>query len=206
MRYEGVGNVIPYGPEPMILQRSSMFAFALGGFLMGFGSQLARGDLLFFSCSEISQGHWISLLLVGIMYLSAFFTSWILSTDKLGLITNQEINPTMVNLHWVSANITIALSFVALTVSICGLYGQLGDKRKVAKKVGCGFLTGVLIMLGFGICGLSVRTRTFQGLTPNGNFDPFLIVFLLAVLLFNTIVYFVIQKYPLLYPEHRPAR
>ena len=60
MTYQSVGTIAPYGPEETILQRSSMYGFAIGAFLMGFGGQLASGDIIFHSCSQIAKGKWFS--------------------------------------------------------------------------------------------------------------------------------------------------
>ena len=50
MQYSGYGKVVPYGPDAEILTRTSMYGFALGGFLLGFGGKLAGGDLVHHMC------------------------------------------------------------------------------------------------------------------------------------------------------------
>ena len=66
-----------------------MYGFALGGFLMGFGSQLAQGDIIFHLSSQISKGKWFSLLILLLTFSSSLLFSWILSDNRIPFLTNQ---------------------------------------------------------------------------------------------------------------------
>ena len=55
--------------------------------------------------------------------------------------------------------------------------------------MGGSFIGGVLIALGFTICGLSKRTLVFQSLTPGNQWTPALLVFVILTIGFNFITY-----------------
>lgn len=95
MTYDGFGNVNPYGAKYAILQRTSMYGFALGGFLIGLGSQLVGGDEMYVSLVKIAQGSWFYIVVLALMLGSAFFWSWLSDAGYLTALTNQEINPKM---------------------------------------------------------------------------------------------------------------
>ena len=122
MMYSSVGTIAPYGPEETILQRSSMYGFALGAFLMGFGSQLAGGDIIFHSCSQIANGKWFSIFLTIIILATSILTSFIMANNKIPFLTDSTMNPIMENLHLLSANITIVISLIILGVSTYSVY------------------------------------------------------------------------------------
>lgn len=89
MAYEGVGIMVPYGPEPDILHRTSMYGFALGGLLMGFGGQLSGGDLIYHICGQPSKGKWFSLILTLLILSAAVIASSLCNSGYLPLLTNQ---------------------------------------------------------------------------------------------------------------------
>ena len=133
---------------------------------MGFGSQLAGGDLIYHCSSQISKGKWFSILLITIMLGSGLLSSWICSIINIPFITDWHINPLMPNLHLLSANVTIVISIVVFIIGTCFVYDDLKDKKKTAKHILGSFFTGVFLALGITICGLSARSRLFEGLTP----------------------------------------
>lgn len=95
----------------------------------------------------------------------------------------------MVNLHLVSANITILISIVVFILSAYFTYGQLKNQNKTLKSVFGSFFTGVLLALGFTVLGITARTRLFQGITPGGNWDGYLLIFFGGVVAANAIIY-----------------
>ena len=99
-----------------------MFGFALGAFLFGFGSQMTKGDLIYHCSSSIANGGWFSLLLVILMFGSSTLTSWLLADGRINLLTNGAINPLMMNLHLLSANITIVLAVIIFLISCYFVY------------------------------------------------------------------------------------
>ena len=106
----------------------------------------------------------------------------------------------MMNLHLLSANITILISIVMFVISTCYIFDELGgDKIQTAKKLLGSFFTGVLMSLGISICGLSMRSRLFEGLTFGGGWDAYLLIFIATVVVANTAIYHLTKKYPLVY-------
>ena len=73
MKYEGEGIVNPYGPKDEIIQRTSMYGYALGGFLIGFGSQLSNGDLIVQLNPSL-----VSLFSLLLLLCFAILSSWLL--------------------------------------------------------------------------------------------------------------------------------
>ena len=88
MQYDGYGKVIPYGPDASILARTSMYGFALGGFLLGFGGKLAEGDLIHHMCGEIYLGKWFSLIYVVLIFVAAIIISLLCGQGYLSFLTN----------------------------------------------------------------------------------------------------------------------
>lgn len=88
MNYEGVGKVNPYGPKDSILLRTSMYGFAIGGFMIGMGSQLAQGDEIFVTFVEIAHGNWFYVVILALMVGSALFWSWLAEAGHLRILTN----------------------------------------------------------------------------------------------------------------------
>ena len=106
----------------------------------------------------------------------------------------------MINLHLVSANITILISVVMFVISTYYIFDELGgDKIQIAKKLLGSFFTGVFMSLGISICGLSMRSRLFEGLTPGSGWDAYLLIFIAAVVVANTAIYHLSKKYPPIY-------
>ena len=119
MQYNSIGTIAPYGSEVAILERSSMYGFALGAFLMGFGSQLAGGDIIFHSCSQIANGKWFSIFITILILAASILTSLLLADNRIPFLTDSTMNPIMENLHLLSANVSIVISVVIFVVSTC---------------------------------------------------------------------------------------
>lgn len=69
--------------------------------------------------------------------------------------------------HYLSANITIAIAIVLIIVAVCLYRSKLTNPKVIAQKIGGSFCTGLLISLGFGLCGLPTRTIFLAGITPD---------------------------------------
>ena len=85
-------------------------------------------------------------------------------------------------------------------ISTYYIFDELGgDKIQTAKKLLGSFFTGVLMSLGISICGLSMRSRLFEGLTFGGRWDAYLLIFIAVVVAANTAIYHLTKKYLLIY-------
>lgn len=73
----------------------------------------------------------------------------------------------MVNLHLVSANITIILAILLIIATACLLSSKINEPKIIAKKIAGSFFTGMFLSLAFCISGLTTRTTLFSGITPN---------------------------------------
>lgn len=194
MAYEGVGKVNPYGPKDDILLRTSMYGFAIGGFMIGMGSQLAQGDELYVSLVEIAQGNWFFLVILVLMLGSALFWSWLAEAGHIGVFTNDKINPQMEYLHLQSANITIGLAVIILVVTSYILCSRINDTKLIAKKIAGSFFSGVFLALGFAIAGLPTRTTFIAGITPISSWDPVVLIFLGTATLVSAIVFHLLKR------------
>ena len=83
-----MGSFNPYGSKDDILIRTSMYGFALGGFTIGIGAQLSKGDYLFHSLIEFPRGQFESLAIMIVMLGSAFFFSWLAFENHLTFLSN----------------------------------------------------------------------------------------------------------------------
>lgn len=101
------------------------------------------------------------------MLTSAFLWSWLASQGHLTFLSNQSVNPEMELFHYLSANITIVIAIILLIVAVCLYRSKKTDFKVIAKKIGGSFCTGLLIALGFGLCGLPTRTIFLAGITPD---------------------------------------
>lgn len=155
-----------------------MYGFALSGFCQGIGSKMIGGDLLFFTISEVVKTNWFSVLILLFSLVSSILVSFILDKGSLNFLTNQQMNPYMISLHMLSANITITIGVVLSIVTIVMLKNRKRSNKIIAKKVGISFLSGMIITFGTGACGLSHRTLVFNSLTPGPYWDPVLLVYL----------------------------
>jgi hypothetical protein len=68
----------------------------------------------------------------------------------------------MAFMHLMSANINIAIGVVFLIVSYCQLNGRSENGNLILKKMVGSFIAGVLIALGYCICGISKRSLVFK--------------------------------------------
>lgn len=59
----------------------------------------------------------------------------------------------------------------------------------LSKKVIASFVAGVLVGLGFALCGLSRRTLIFDSLTPGIKWSPALLVFFVTTASLNFLTY-----------------
>ena len=143
-----------------------MYGFALGGFCMGLGAKMAEGDILYHAFSQILLGKWFSLFVVGGALCSANLVSWILGSGYINFFADPSVNPLMEFLHMESANITICLGILIFTLNICCNARNIVPRRKAVKIIGVSLLSGILIGVGYGICGLAIRSLVFAGLTP----------------------------------------
>lgn len=135
---------------------------------MGLGAKLAEGDLLYHSFSQILLGKWFSLFVVCASLITACLLSWILSAGYINFLADPSINPLMEFLHIESANITIGLGIIIFILTICCLGKKITQKKKAVKIIGMSLLSGILIGIGYGVCGLATRSLIFAGLTPGG--------------------------------------
>lgn len=76
------------------------------------------------------------------------------------------MNPIVQSPSLLSANITIALGVVLITIAIIVMKGTDKSPKTIAKRIGLSFLVGVIITFGAGACGLANRALVFNGLTP----------------------------------------
>jgi cytochrome bd-type quinol oxidase subunit 1 len=68
----------------------------------------------------------------------------------------------MAFMHLMSANINIAIGIVFLIVSYCQLIGREEQGATILKKMVASFISGVLLALGYCICGISKRSLVFK--------------------------------------------
>lgn len=178
-----------------------MYGFAFGGFCIGLGSKFAKGDLIYHGFIGVARRSLNSICIFVLMMAFGFLWSWLLGWGYIGFFSNSEVNPLMEFMHTASANITIVLSVVLIAVSFCLFRKSIEDKKEIFKKIGGSFISGVLIGLGFLICGLSNRSKLFESLTPTTSWNPLLIIFLSVNITLNFITYHLVFRYEGIYIE-----
>lgn len=100
----------------------------------------------------------------------------------------------MDSLHFLSANVTIVISIVMFVISSCILSKKEKEPRKIIKRIGGSFASGVLLALAFLICGLTVRNRLFLGLTPTSGWDSVVLTFMGATLFCSLVIHLVTKR------------
>jgi hypothetical protein len=171
-----------------------MYGFAFSGFCMGLGSKLAAGDMIYHGLIGVARRSGRSLLVLLLILAFGMLWSWLLDGQFVNFFANSQVNPEMEFMHIESANINIGLGCVLLVVSFCWLRGKEEDGREVLRKMAGSFLSGVLLALGFTICGLSRRTLVFESLTPGSHWSPALLIFLTVTIGFNFLTYEVLFR------------
>lgn len=97
-------------------------------------------------------------------------------------------------LHIQSANITIFLACVFLVISFCWLRSRNEGTKSVIKKMGGSFFAGILMGLGYALCGLPRRRLVFASLTPGSNWSSSLLIFLVVAITLNFLTYQILLK------------
>lgn len=166
---------------------------------MGIGSKFANGDLIYHAFIGVAKHSCKSIIIFILLLSFSMLCSWLLDNGYINLFSDTDINPHMPFLHLLSANICIVLSIILLIVSFCWIRSNADKKREVAKKMIGSFATGVLLCIGFNICGLSRRTNIFSSLSPGPNWSPNLYIFMASTIVLNLITYQVIIRYSIYY-------
>jgi hypothetical protein len=156
---------------------------------MGLGAKLAGGDIIYHSFIGVARKSERSIAITAIIAGCAILWSWLLGYGYIDFLANSQVNPLMEFMHIESANISIALACVFLTVSFCWMRSRGEEVRVAVRKVGASFLAGILVGLGFTLCGLSRRTLVFSSLTPGTDWSAALLVFFLVTVALNFITY-----------------
>lgn len=91
-------------------------------------------------------------------------------------------------MHVLSANITISLGVIFILVTAILMKIKNKSFKTIFSHIGTIFLCGVLIALGYGVCGLANRNVVFNGLTPGTNWDPVLLVYLSTTIITNLLI------------------